>query len=304
MVTSSQQQTADAFGYQWARRSAFDLETTREMARKWNLELYGDVCNAPWWKEYGPRPRVLDAGCGAGLTAIEMLGPILDRLDYTGVDLSDAYLVAGERFKERGLNGVFMKGDINDLPFPANSFDVILAAGVLHHTDSTRNALLAVAGKLKIGGRLLFYVYRKKGPIREFTDDYVREKLQGLPPEQAWDALYPLTKLGKALGELNIEIDVPEAIDVLDIPAGKINLQRLFYWHVCKAFYRPEYSLDEMNHINFDWFAPKNSHRQSMDEVLRWCSEASLVPERKVEEEAGITIIAKKIQGSEPPGPL
>ena len=28
---------------------------------------------------------------------------------------------------------------------------------------------------LKPGGRILFYVYRKKGPIREFTDDYVRE---------------------------------------------------------------------------------------------------------------------------------
>ncbi len=41
------------------------------------------------------------------------------------------------------------------------------------------------------------------------------------------------------LGELNLEIDVPEAIDVLEIPAGPIDLQRLFYWHVCKMFYRP-----------------------------------------------------------------
>lgn len=46
----------------------------------------------------------------------------------------------------------------------------------------------------------------------------------------------PLSRLGKVLGELDIEIDVPEAVGLLEIPAGRINLQRLFYWHVFKAF--------------------------------------------------------------------
>jgi hypothetical protein len=148
---------------------------------------------------------------------------------------------------------------------------------------------------LKPGGRMFFYVYRKKGPIREFTDDYIREKLQPLPPERAWEVLMPLTKLGKALGELDLDIDVPEAIDLLELPAGRINLQRLFYWHVFKAYYRPEMSLDEMNHVNFDWYVPRNAHRQTAEDVREWCQSLGLAIERENVQESGITIIARKL---------
>ena len=105
----------------------------------------------------------------------------------------------------------------------------------------------------------------------------------------------PLTQFGHALGELDIEIQIPEAIELLDIPAGKLNIQQFFYWHVCKAFYRPEMTHDEMNHINFDWFAPKNAHRQSVEEVKVWCAELGLSIDREVVEEAGITIVARKV---------
>ncbi len=151
-----------------------------------------------------------------------------------------------------------------------------------------------MARLLKPGGRFLFYVYKKKGPIREFTDDYIREKLQPMTPEAAWQAMEPLTQLGISLGELNAEIDIPQPIDVLGIPAGRINVQRLFYWHVAKMFYRPDLRFDEMNHINFDWYAPANAARQSPEDVRRWCDEADLEIEREVVEEAGITVIARR----------
>ena len=140
----------------------------------------------------------------------------------------------------------------------------------------------------------MFYVYRKKGPIREFTDDHIREQLQSLSPEEGWKAMEPLSKLGRLLGELDIEVEVEEAIDLLEIPAGKINLQRLFYWHFCKAFYRPEMSLDEMNHINYDWYAPKNAHRQTQEEVESWCGDLGLKVKHLFTEEAGITVVAEK----------
>ena len=115
--------------------------------------------------------------------------------------------------------------------------------------------------------------------------------------EETWDRLMPLTKLGQALGELNVEIDVLEDVDVLGIPRGKINVQRLFYWHVCKAFYRPDLTLEEMNHINFDWFTPKYSHRQTPEEVRTWCEEVGLVIETMKKEEAGITVVARRPAG-------
>src|SRR5262249_54008224 len=115
-----------------------------------------------------------------------------------------------------------------------------------------------------------------------------------MTPEDAWNALMPLTKLGEMLGDLDLEVDVPEAIDLLEIPAGKINLQRLFYWHVFKAFYNPDMTLDEENHYNFDWYYPRNAHRQSLMEVRSWCDAANMKIEREVEELAGITIRARK----------
>ena len=140
----------------------------------------------------------------------------------------------------------------------------------------------------------MFYVYKRKGPVREYTDDYIREKLQNMSPEESWKAMEPLTQLGISLGELDAEVEIPKPIEILDIPAGRINLQRFFYWHVAKMFYRPDLTFDEMNHINFDWYAPANAHRQSPDEVRDWCQQVNILIEHEVVEDAGITIIARK----------
>jgi len=53
-------------------------------------------------------------------------------------------------------------------------------------------------------------------------------------------------------------------------------------------------TLDEMVHINYDWFAPKNAHRHTEQEVRKWCQDLNLTVEREIIEEAGITIIAQK----------
>ncbi|MGZ9981569.1 class I SAM-dependent methyltransferase [Bordetella bronchiseptica] len=296
MASERQEQTSKVFGYKWGRRDTYDEvgSLTAAMA-DFNLRRYGDIANAVWWAEYGDLPKVLDVGCGAGLGAMTILGERLRVVDYWGADISDAYKVAQTRFSEQGLKGTFLQGDMTNLDLPAEGFDVILAEGVLHHTDNTENAFHRVVRHLAPGGRILAYIYRKKGPIREFTDDHIRERISGLSPDEAWAALAPLTQLGITLGEANLEIDIPEPINVLGIPAGKINLQRLFYWHIFKAFYRPDWKFEEMQHVNFDWYAPKNAHRHTKDEIERWCSDAGLTIERLDEEElAGYTVIARR----------
>ena len=293
ILSAAQRQTSDAFTFKWHKRATFEGGVSRQM-RAWLVERYGDMAAADWLWELGEHPILLDAGCGGGMSGLELFGPVLSRMRYLGVDVSGAVEVAKARFAERRLEGAFLQADLQQLPLSNTSVDLIFSEGVLHHCDSTEAALKALARHLKPGGRFLFYVYRKKGPIREFTDDYVRDKLQAMAPEEAWEALMPLSKLGKALGEIDIDIELPEPIDVLDIPAGRINVQRLFYWHVLKAFYAPELSLDEMNHINYDWHAPKNAHRQTPEEVRRWCGEAGLEIEHEVLEPSGITIIAHK----------
>lgn len=295
LLSNAQAQTEEAFGFKWKKRDTFDSDASLAGMRKWLIERYGDVAGSEWLKDHGEQPLLIDAGCGAGMSALELLSEAVPRLRYLGVDVSEAIDVAADRFAERGLSAGFVQADICNLPFPNSSADLIFSEGVLHHTDSTRAALGSLTRLLKPGGRFLFYVYRKKGPLREFTDDYVRDKLQAMSPQEAWEAVEPLTQLGIALGELKAEIEIEKPIELLGIPAGRIDVQRLFYWHVAKAFYRPDLSFDEMNHINYDWYAPANAARQSPEEVRSWCAEFGLEIEREVIEDSGITVIARKL---------
>ena len=263
--------------------------------RSWLIERYGDISSADWLSEHGKNPILLDAGCGAGMSTLELFSTIIPCVRYLGIDISPAIDVAAKRFMERNLHGTFMQVDISKPPFPLNSVDLIFSEGVLHHTDSAKESLLSLSRLLKKGGRFLFYVYHRKGPLREFTDDFIRDRLQPMQPEQAWEAIEPLTKLGIALGELDAEIDIPQSIDLLGIPAGRTSIQRLFYWHNAKAFYDPNLSFEEMNHINFDWYAPANASRHTPQEIQEWCKEGGLSIEREVVENSGISIIAKKV---------
>ena len=292
--SNSQAQTEETFGFKWEKRNTFDSEASLARVRSWLIERYGDVSSSDWIKEHGENPILIDAGCGAGMSALELFGSTLSDARYLGIDVSSAVDVAATRFSEKKIPGAFMQVDVSNPPFPEESVDLIFSEGVLHHTDSTKESLLSLARLLKKGGRFLFYVYNKKGPVREFTDDHIRDQLQAMAPQEAWEAMEPITQLGIALGELNAEIDVPRKIDLLGIPAGKTSVQRLFYWHVAKAFYDPNLSFDEMNHINFDWYAPANCARQTPEEIRNWCVEGGLKIEREVIENAGISIIARK----------
>jgi len=293
--SEAQQQTKDTFGFKWAKRATYESEAMMEAAKKWLFERYcdGDSQRLAHLLS-GRRKIILDAGCGSGFSALLFFGDHLKSHDYLGVDISDAVEVARTRFRELGYPGDFLKASLTDLPIDDETLDVIFSEGVLHHTDDTGESIEYLSTKLKTGGRFMFYVYAKKAVIREFTDDYVRERLAPMSDEEAWEALKPLTKLGQALGELNVEIEVPEDIPFLGITRGKMDLQSFFYWNFCKTYYRPEYSLEEMNHINFDWFRPLNCHRHTPEEVTNYCDRAGLEIEHTNLQKAGITVVARK----------
>ncbi|MEC8927997.1 MAG: class I SAM-dependent methyltransferase [Verrucomicrobiota bacterium] len=294
--STAQHQTRESFGFKWEQRASYESKASLERMRKWLLEKYGDPVQEGWLEGLERPALVLDAGCGAAMSGLEYWGSSLDQVHYLGVDISQAVVVARERCAKRGAVAGFIQSNLMTLPLPGQSVDIIFSEGVLHHTDSTREAFQSLCPLLREGGLFMFYVYRKKGPVREFTDDHLREKLQALSPEDGWEMMKPLTRLGEALGKLDVDVDVPEAVDLLGISAGRINVQRLFYQHFCKAFYHPDLSLEEMNHINFDWYAPVNAHRHTPEEVRQWCADAGLRIERECIEEAGITIVARKAE--------
>src|SRR5262245_56533414 len=141
LTSSAQAQTCKAFAFKWKKRDTFDSDASLARMRAWLVERYGDVAAASWWSEYGDQPVLLDAGCGAGLSALELWGTSIPKVRYLGVDSSEAVDVARERFAERSLPGAFLQADIIELPLPDASVDLVFSEGVLHHTPSTEAAL-------------------------------------------------------------------------------------------------------------------------------------------------------------------
>lgn len=292
---ADQAQTRDMFGFKWGKQETYASREVSDAQIAWLDSRYGGKDLLQHLGEAsGSTPAVLDAGCGAGFTARMLFRDRFKDIRYIGADISTAVEIAAQDIAPLAPQCLFVQSDLMTLPFGNASFDIVVSEGVLHHTPSTRAAILELSRLVRPGGIFAFYVYAKKAPIREFTDDYIRGLVSDLSPQEAWQALEPLTKLGIALGELRTEIDVPEDVPLLGIKKGPIDIQRLFYWAICKAYYRPEFSFDEMNHINFDWFTPKYAHRQTPEEVDAWCREAGLSVERLHAEDAGITVVARR----------
>lgn len=292
---AGQRQTESRFGYKWTKLDSFGSQGMQRELHAWLLARYGFTSAAEMRRFFASRRRTLDAGCGAGFATSAWISEDwnADGAEWIGIDISAAIDVARDRLG--GFPGThFVQADVMQLPFRPESFDAIISEGVLHHTPSTERAMKALVLLLAPGGELMFYVYRRKAPIREFTDDYIRERIADFAPEDAWEALRPLTRLGQALAELETEVEVPEDVPLLGIKAGRYDVQRLLYWHVAKLFWNAEMTFEENNHLNFDWYAPRYAHRHTEEEIRGWCEDEKLEITHFDVHEAGFTVRAVK----------
>ncbi len=84
--------------------------------------------------------RALDVGCGTGNTA---LAAARRGAEVTGVDIVAAALAhARQRFAVEGLTGTFVEAEAESLPFPNDSFDIVLSTfGVMFAPDQEKAAL-------------------------------------------------------------------------------------------------------------------------------------------------------------------
>lgn len=98
--------------------------------------------------------RVLDAGCGAGHTAMAFAPRVAE---VVGCDLTIAMLAQAKRLAaERGLaNVAFERGDVERLPYPDASFDLVTSRYSAHHYPHPQAALREFARVLRPGGALL-----------------------------------------------------------------------------------------------------------------------------------------------------
>ena len=100
-------------------------------------------------KFVGSNKRVLDIGCCNGLIS-ELIAK--NDNDVYGVDVSERVL---ELARAKGIKAYKVDLECEELPFPANYFDEVVAAEVIEHIFDTDSFLKRVKPVLKNGGKLI-----------------------------------------------------------------------------------------------------------------------------------------------------
>ncbi len=183
---------------------------------------------------------VLDGGCGGGRYS-RLLGSHEARV--IGVDLSTAVEKAATLCAD--LPDVCIaQADLLDLPLPDGVFDLVFSIGVLHHTPEPRRAFAQIARKVKPGGRLAVWLYRKNTPPQEWLNSGLRRLTTKLPLR--------ILELGCAgLGVLG------------SIPGINHTLNK-----VANFSSHPDWTLRVCD--NFDWYAPRYQSHHTLDELKSW----------------------------------
>lgn len=283
------EQTRRSFGEKWRNNSAL-LFTFEEMVSSGSLTWIAERNGFPDVESFGSwvrdHDRILDAGCGNGrVTAVlgRFAGP---NAEVVGVDINPEAAVSNLR---DAPNIQVREGDLLADLTPLGEFDLIYCQEVLHHTRDPRGALLSLANRLRPGGELAVYVYKVKAPVREFVDDYVRDRISGLPYSESLAEMRAITELGRTLTELGVVVEVP-AIPSLGIEQGSYDLQRFIYHFFMKCFWNSSIAFEDNVAINYDWYHPSLATRHTLDEVLAWFADADLDVVHTCTDHYGITV--------------
>ena len=107
--------------------------------------------------KFKPGHRVLDVACGPGIPSL-IISPLVNPGGtVTGIDLAPGMIeLAWQKAKKRGLKNIsFQEADVEALPFPDESFDIVLCNHGLVHMTNREKALTEILRVLKKGQGVL-----------------------------------------------------------------------------------------------------------------------------------------------------
>lgn len=170
-----------------ASDAEFHFETGRELAERLgyaredldrvpdaSIEAFAGVGYCFDLAELTPGESVLDLGSGSGMDAFVAGLHVTETGSVTGIDMTPAQVDHARTLAEmHGHCHVdFQKGYIEDLPFPAESFDAVLSNGVINLSAEKHRVFEETQRVLKPGGRLVLadIVSEEQMPERIKTD--------------------------------------------------------------------------------------------------------------------------------------
>ena len=297
--SATQQQTGDLFGYLWQRMEdeGFGVENTElagwDRARLNSLfPGHRNILNTIFSKS--DKPLILDAGCGNGQTGMLFFEDFIPKVRYLAVDISDAVNIASKKLNKGKIKNFCIQCDLNNIPIKDNSVDIVFCPHVLQHTDNIKNSVFSLFKHLKDGGVAFLYCTKPSKPIRQLSDNFLRDSISKLPADKAFEQLSSLTKLGRSLSAIKEELVVEEGIELLGIEPGRYAIQTFIFDFLLRAYFRQEMSFDLNKIYNLDWFGPKNYHGINGKEFVAVCRDAGFEILQFNEQFGSTSITAKK----------
>jgi ubiquinone/menaquinone biosynthesis C-methylase UbiE len=287
------EKTETAFSSKWKNfNKSYHNKRWYDKQRRWFLDRFGWYKISNLVKFLKKCDYILDAGTGIGNSA-HWFSANKDSTVFA-IDASESVFFANKKYGKIS-NIHFLQADIRQLPFKKNFFSFICSDQVLHHTKDTKTSFINLTKHLKKNGLISIYVYKKKGPIREFSDDYIRGIMVDKSEKECMKFSESMAKLGRNLSKLNKKITIKEDIPSLKIKAGKYDLQRFIYWNFLKCWWSNDVPFAQSVATNFDWYFPKFAYRHSPDEVKSWFKQSKLKITHFQEIESGISVNGKKL---------
>ena len=125
-LSENQSQTESSFGFKWNKIDTYSSQHVQDEWKRWLVEKYfdGKIGDINALLSQG-NMKILDAGCGSGISAKLLFGEKLREHQYYGVDISNAVELCEKEFKKLGIMGKYSQCDLNNIDEDYGDFDII-----------------------------------------------------------------------------------------------------------------------------------------------------------------------------------
>ena len=138
-----------------------------------DIHKWGDLMQEALEARGVNNPLILDAGCGTGAMSLTLASR---GYSVRGVDFSQGMLEkARQNANAMGLEFPLMVGTVDNLPFPAQTFDVVVSRNVLSNIAVAEEALACWCDVLKPGGYLMYFDSSWWGYLHDETLNQLRQ---------------------------------------------------------------------------------------------------------------------------------
>ena len=236
--------TLESFGWEWQNfnRFGWDQKTKDNL---WSVDQERErfFSNTLFQPDELTNKLMLDAGCGNGRYMAQC---VQHGAEVVGVDLSSAVEVAQQNLRDHPL-AHFIQGDLLNLPFRPQTFDLVFSIGVLMHTGAPQQALRALLNLAKKGGSVGISVYQKQNPLHEFNDKWIRAFTTRFPRHFLKEACHVMAQFARSAWKIRM--------------LGLIN-----------AFFR----LEPYELCVYDWYSAPVATHHTLNEVRNWFQNAGI----------------------------